>query len=469
MQGGAFPCDFADDDEGGRKHFVARAAGDVLQISANDFLRGSGAAADDGGRRLRGFSAEDEVVRNGGKRGAGHVKDQSGLLVVGEPPPSVGVHHILAAGGFDSHGAGDAPAGQRDSGEGRASVCGGDSGDDLKRNSFARQRLGFFAAASEDEGVAAFQPGDEFAVAGALDQGGGYLHLGLHFARAGFADKNLFGVASREVQNAARNQSVVEDDIGLLQKAQRFKGHQFGIAGSGADEKHFADGAFSRAVGARVVGELLQRFLKQVVGAVVVAVQHCGGGGAFIQDEFPEAAADFFGEMLLDLFALILAELGELSELGWEFGFEFVSQDSGEDGRRPAGGDGDADGVPVGECGKDEVAEFGLVDDIERDAGGLGVLADALVEFGDSGGGDGDAALEEVGFAVGPVSDFPAGLLGELFQFGRHARRDNPRNGMGADEELGLARGDGAPAHNQRAGAPQVEKEWEIPHDNGGL
>ncbi len=62
--------------------------------------------------------------------------------------------------------------GDGDAGVGGAGEDGTDAGDDLEGEFLAGERLGFLAAAAEDEGIAALETDDALAGAGFLDEEG---------------------------------------------------------------------------------------------------------------------------------------------------------------------------------------------------------------------------------------------------------------------------------------------------------
>ena len=109
------------------------------------------------------------------------------------------------------------------------------------RNHFERdagigQRFGLFAAAPEDERVAALQPDHRQAAPGALDQHGADLFLREGVVGFLLADVEPLGVRRGEVEQRVGRQVVVEDGVGLFEDAAAFDGDELGIAGSGADQ-----------------------------------------------------------------------------------------------------------------------------------------------------------------------------------------------------------------------------------------
>ena len=135
---------------------------------------------------------------------------------------------------------------------GGAAEPGGDAGNDRIGDAGRAQRFDLFAAAAEHEGIAALQPHHALAGLRGLDHAlvdGVLADAGLADAAA---DRNARGVAADAVENFRRDQLVVEDDVGILQRAQRLDGEKIGIAGTGADQR---DRAF-RLVGARECGRI---------------------------------------------------------------------------------------------------------------------------------------------------------------------------------------------------------------------
>src|SRR5581483_10950059 len=137
-----------------------------------------------------------------------------------------------------------------------------------------------FAAAAEDEGIAALQPDHGLAGSGA-----GYeqlVDLPLRHAvpALGFADRDQLGLAARMIEHALAHQPVVEDDIGRFQRAYRLHSEKLGVSGAGANEEH-------AALTMRCRGGGLDRFADQRLGLVLVALEHGLGGGA-LEHRLPE-------------------------------------------------------------------------------------------------------------------------------------------------------------------------------------
>ena len=81
--------------------------------------------------------------------------------------------------------------GQGNAGVGQDARGRGDAGDDFKGDAGLAQVQGLFAAAAEDEGIAAFEADDDMALAGATDEERMDLVLRRTFATASFADCDL--------------------------------------------------------------------------------------------------------------------------------------------------------------------------------------------------------------------------------------------------------------------------------------
>jgi hypothetical protein len=105
---------------------------------------------------------------------------------------------------------GDGNAGVGGNGDG-----GGDARHDAEGDARRDQGLRFFAAAAEDEGVAALEPDDAFALACFGDEQVVYLLLLTAVAAGGLSDGDAFGVRRREIEEARVGQPVVDDDVSV--------------------------------------------------------------------------------------------------------------------------------------------------------------------------------------------------------------------------------------------------------------
>ena len=107
-------------------------------------------------------------------------------------------------------------------------------------------------AASEDEGVTAFQAHDAVAGAGLLDHQLFDLVLRHRMVAARLADVDAPGVTASAIQHLGRDQLVVDDDVGVLKRAQGLEGQQLGVAGTGADDMDHAMSGLSTGRGGDV-------------------------------------------------------------------------------------------------------------------------------------------------------------------------------------------------------------------------
>ena len=132
--------------------------------------------------------------------------------------------------------------GERDAGIGRARDGGGDAWDDFERDAVRAQHFEFFAAAAEHEGIAALQPHHALAGRGVFDQQVMDACLGgVVVAADALADLDQLGVAMRQRQHIGADQAVVEDHVGLGERARGMQGEQARIAGAGTHQAHNAD------------------------------------------------------------------------------------------------------------------------------------------------------------------------------------------------------------------------------------
>ena len=105
----------------------------------------------------------------------------------------------------------DGDPGQRGRGHGRA-----DAGHDLEGDAGLGEGERFFAAAAEDEGIAALEAHHALAALGGADQDAVDLLLGDVVAARALADVEALRLA-RELEHGRVHQRVVEDEVGLGQ------------------------------------------------------------------------------------------------------------------------------------------------------------------------------------------------------------------------------------------------------------
>ena len=108
------------------------------------------------------------------------------------------------------------------------------------------KRFQFFAAASEDERVAAFEPHHVEAAPRAIDHHGADFFLRKRVHRFLFADVNAFAILGREIEQVFVGEVIVEDRIGDREQLAAFPGDEVGIAGAGADEIDLVHASRSR-------------------------------------------------------------------------------------------------------------------------------------------------------------------------------------------------------------------------------
>ena len=150
------------------------------------------------------------------------------------------------------------------------------------------QRLDFLAAATEHEGVAALEAHRTLPGAGGFDQ----QSVDRVLADAGLADAaadgNARGIAAGAIENLGRDQLIVKNHIGILQRAQRLDRQQVRIARSGPDQRHLALGlALLIRAGKRTgIGNPLQR-----LSGFVRAPGHHQRADRSVDDALPEPPA----------------------------------------------------------------------------------------------------------------------------------------------------------------------------------
>ena len=108
---------------------------------------------------------------------------------------------------------------------------GGDAGHDAEGNTGLDQRQRFFPAASEDEGIAAFQTQDALARPGQFHQTRGDVPLFRARLAATLAGIFQRGAGIGEFENGFVHQRVIDHMIGLAQRIQGMKREKAGIAG----------------------------------------------------------------------------------------------------------------------------------------------------------------------------------------------------------------------------------------------
>ena len=93
-------------------------------------------------------------------------------------------------------------------------------GTTMTGTSCGAQIVKLLAAAAEHEGIAALEAHDVEAAAGGIAQAAVDLVLADARCAAALADEHAFGVAPRAIENPGRDELVVENDVGALQRVQ---------------------------------------------------------------------------------------------------------------------------------------------------------------------------------------------------------------------------------------------------------
>jgi hypothetical protein len=128
--------------------------------------------------------------------------------------------------------------GEGNAGRGGAALRGGDAGHDGPRNAGGVERRDLLAATAEDERIAAFQPHHMLRFGAEMDKQVIDLFLPERMAARGLADGNARGAFGRDSEDRLRDETVVNNHVGLGQRLHGFQGEQFRIAGTGADKRH---------------------------------------------------------------------------------------------------------------------------------------------------------------------------------------------------------------------------------------
>ena len=134
----------------------------------------------------------------------------------------------------------DAAHGRRNPSARQCGESGGHSGDDAKGHARRRERQNFFAAAAEDEGVAALQSQHAQSAARKIDEQCADVFLGDGGLAASLAGEVQPRALARQGQNAGIDQRVVNDHVGLNQARQCIESQQPGISGPRAHQPDFA-------------------------------------------------------------------------------------------------------------------------------------------------------------------------------------------------------------------------------------
>lgn len=452
--------DGADDDEGGG--FDADGGGAVVQggeRAGDDALTRGGALLDDGGGRGGVGAVGQQPVADLREGLKAHV-DNQGLLGIHQPVPGHGAAQALAGvAGDEDHGLGMVAMGQWNAGVSGAAAGGGDAGDDLEGDALLHQCFDLLAAAAEDEGIAPLEPHHALAFAGQPDQQPVDLVLRQRVLAARLAGVDARGIDARQAHDIGRYEAVVDDDIGFLERSQSLEGKQIRIAGAGPDQGNETHACVrpSRAFGG-------EQALELAPGLVVPAGEDQFRQPA-LQAGFPEApTAGPVGYEVLDAPAAVFGEPGQAAIGGRQGGLQARPHQPGQHRRGAAGGDRDHDRRAVDDGGEEEGAEFRAIDDIDGDPVPASGRGDGCVDLAPVGGGNDQAVgAYVVGLeALGHMPDAPVGDHGR--EIGSQFGREHGHPAIGPQQGVDLARGDLAPAHDQRRLAGQLQEDRQELH-----
>ena len=111
----------------------------------------------------------------------------------------------------------------------------------LKRDAGFSQGLGFFAAATKNKRVAAFEAHDIFPFARETDERAFNVALRAAEAATLLADENALRIRPDQREDFRRDEVVVDHGIGLLNETMRFQREKLRVAGTRSDEINVSD------------------------------------------------------------------------------------------------------------------------------------------------------------------------------------------------------------------------------------
>ena len=286
---------------------------------------------------------------------------------------------LVAVAGEEAHGLRMAAVGERNAGIRARGERGGDAGNDFERHAVLAQVIDLLAAAAEHERIAALEAHDVFAALRVLDEQLVDLFLRGAAAADELADVESRGIAARELEHFGRNQPVVHDDVGFLQRAQALQRHEPGIAGSGADQHHVA---------VRNGVRILERLARELFRALVAAGAQRRGHRAGEHPGEKSAARADIGEFALDALAPAIGECGQRAERSVQQCLEPLADQAREHRRGAAGRHRDLHRRAIDDGGHDEAGELAIVDHVAGNARGVRGGGDRGVHRAIVGGGD---------------------------------------------------------------------------------
>ena len=171
------------------------------------------------------------------------------------------------------------------------------------------------------------------------------------------ADFDEGRIATREVKNAAGDQAVVQDHVGLVERAKRIQREQAGVARAGADEGHGS---------AMDSGRLGQCRLQLAFGIERSLPSQVAGDLAAEQRLQKTATLAEITPACANTLAIACSQCSQRTERSIEQGLDAFAHEAGEDRCCAAGRDRDHQGTAVNHGGNLEARELGVVDDIDE-------------------------------------------------------------------------------------------------------
>jgi len=181
-------------------------------------------------------------------------------------------------------------------------------------------------------------------------------HVDRVLADAGLADaapyRHARGIAARAIENLRRDQFIVEDNVGILQGAQRLDGEQIRIARTRADQRYPAF-RLTRPLRAGESG-WISNILQRSFSFITAAGENQRANGA-IDDALPEAAAQRkLRNAAVDGFAPAADERGEIADPRRQHSFDALADAARHHWRGSAGADGNYDIAAIDNGRKNE-------------------------------------------------------------------------------------------------------------------
>jgi len=344
--------------------------------------------------------------------------------------------------------------GQRNASGSQRSNRGGDARNRDHLDTVAAQEIRLFAAATEDERVAAFEAQDTPPGACLTQHERVELVLRQAVPALRLADIEAVGVAADTVEDLGPDQLVVEHHVRLLHQLHGPDGQQVGITRPGA---HEIDHPGLRPRG--VVQEAHHLRLR----SGLVARQHRIGHRAF-EHALPEPAALRGARQHIARRSTEASRKArERSQPRGQQGLDPGAHPSGQHRRSATRGDGDDHRVTVDDRRHDEGREIWPVDDVDRHVGGAA----------------GRRHLRSPGFRTRPEysdaarhirrrerSQFELDSAGarESLDFGCDRLGHDTHRRTRAQKQVDAPSRNGISTHHQNGAAPQVEEERQVFH-----